>query len=261
MKFVPRDLGDLADNSSGGGTRGMRKEALALAGLVLVTLFALFFGIGLAVDLMVAGISPQREAELFGSLDLDIEEVTVVPEAFEERWQRVETLLQQLITYDQVPALPYRLHFVDTPEPNAFAYPGGTIGVTRGLLESLSGDMAIAFVLAHELGHFAHRDHLRGIGRQLGFRLSVQIIFGGSMDALVDRGQDLLLLGYSRNQESRADRFALECIDAIYGEREGIDQLFQQLEEADTLPDWAYMFSTHPNPEERLKKLRQARDG
>ncbi len=37
--------------------------------------------------------------------------------------------------------------------------------VFTGLLEKMTSENELAFVLAHELGHYDHRDHLRGLGR------------------------------------------------------------------------------------------------
>ena len=80
-----------------------------------------------------------------------------------------------------VPKLPYRLILIENPKPNAFAFPGGTIGLTSGLIDSLDDPEALKFVLGHELGHFHERGHLRGLGRAIGSAVVFSILFGGDM--------------------------------------------------------------------------------
>lgn len=55
------------------------------------------------------------------------------------------------------------------------ALPGGRILLTKGLLEYLQTEYGLVFVLGHEVGHIVHRDHIRGIGRQ------IILVMGASM--------------------------------------------------------------------------------
>ena len=57
---------------------------------------------------------------------------------------------------------------------NAVALPGGNIVVFAGLLKEIKSENELAMILGHELGHFAHRDHLRGAdGHTLRVRLDL----------------------------------------------------------------------------------------
>ena len=124
----------------------------------------------------------------------------------------------------------------------------------------LSDEIEIAFVLGHEIGHFYHRDHLRGMGRTIGFTILKSAIFGSSMGSgsfgsimnLVIQRQ------YSQECENKADRFGLELIHSIYGRVDGSQHLFEILKEQEKLPGWAYMLATHPAPEERIRDLEVA---
>jgi len=62
--------------------------------------------------------------------------------------------------------------------------------------------------------------------------------------------------GYSQEREKGADRFGLELVYSKYGKVDGVDRLFQILLDEHTLPGWAYMFSTHPSPRERINDLK-----
>lgn len=254
MKYVPRDLGESAENSSGGGGRGLAREVVTLAALTVAAIALLFLVAGWITDFAVARISPEKEAAFFEDYFAD-EFNEDVPEAFEAPWAQAEAILAKLQAAPGVPPLKYQLSYVADPEPNAFALPGGRIVLTRGLLESLEAEIAIAFVLAHELGHFAGRDHLQRLGRQIGFGTGLAILTGGS-SGVIDSVGNLLVLNYSREEETAADRFALGVLDEIYGTREGADRLFEILEEKESLPGWAYMFQTHPDTARRLEEIR-----
>ncbi|MEO0446345.1 MAG: M48 family metallopeptidase, partial [Verrucomicrobiota bacterium] len=181
-------------------------------------------------------------------------------EGLSAKFALCEQVLERLTSFDGVPSINYRLIYQGELSPNAYAVPGGTIVVTRGLLNALDEEIAIAFVLAHELGHFAQRDHLRGMGRQLGFGVGVQLLFGGDLQGLSQGTTQLVLAKYSRGQESGADDFGIRCLLAVYGETEGAEALFRVLEKQQgTMPKWAYMFSTHPDHQSRIQRILEER--
>lgn len=254
MKYVPRDLGESAENSSGGGGRGLAREVGTLALLTLGTIALLYLLAAWLTDFAVSRISAEKEAAFFGGYFAD-EFAQPVPETLEPQWRQAEAILAKLQDAPGVPPLKYRLGYLSDPEPNAFAVPGGRIVLTQGLLESLDEEIAVAFVLAHELGHFAGRDHLQRLGRQVGFSTGIAILTGGSGSGVIDSVANLLVLNYSREEESAADRFALQLLDDIYGSRAGAERLFEILEASSSLPGWAYMFQTHPDTSERIKAI------
>jgi Zn-dependent protease with chaperone function len=61
---------------------------------------------------------------------------------------------------------------------------------------------------------------------------------------------------YSQEREKNADRFGLELVYGAYGRVEGTDRLFKLLLDGHALPNWAYMFSTHPSPKNRILALK-----
>lgn len=257
MKFVPRDLGAAAEASSGGGERSLVREAAIVIGAFLALACATYFAIGWVVERTLPLISIEREQEWFASFTptAALAEADLSP-ALQKRRERAAELLRQLANDSAVPRLPYRLHVVAGAEPNAFAFPGGAVGVSRGLLEQVDDDIALAFVLAHELGHFAQRDHLRGIGRALGRSLVWALLFGNGSDSLNANLSSLLDLAHSRTQESGADEFGLALVHRALGTTTGADGLFAWLEQRERLPGWTAMLLTHPQSKERLAALR-----
>jgi Zn-dependent protease with chaperone function len=253
MQIVNRQPGNTADISSARGTA--QRELWQLIGLSVVVLIGAWFIIGMAVDFVVSRISYETEAKIFRHFQF--------PTPGEEDdpgnndLEKAGIILAQLQNDPKVPPLPYRLVLIANDTPNAFAFPGGTIGVTRGLLDALDEDIELAFVLAHELGHFYNRDHLQGVGRAIGFRVIMAVLFSGgtgaeSFGSMIDF---VFQRGYSQEREKKADQFGVERVFAAYGKTEGVDRLFRILHDEQRLPRWAYMFSTHPSPEHRIDDL------
>ena len=259
MKFTPRDIGQAAEVSSGGGNRGMVKEAMVLIALVIIALAGIYGLIAFGTDFVISRISFEREAKLFAFMD-HAAHSNKIPEDCMEKWKLAESILEKLKEYPDSPPMDFRLSFTVDPQPNAFALPGGAIVLTSGLLDSLDEEISLAFVLAHEIGHFAHRDHLRGFGRRIGLAAVLTLLFGGQPDAWANHGAQLVMLHYSRVQESKADDFALSCLDSVYETHEGAERLFEILESrGDQIPDWAYMFNSHPGNKSRLEKILESR--
>ena len=252
MKINNKQLGDAAEVSSAEGTAFRELRKLLIAACVLAVV--VYFVVGHIVDFTVARLSFEQEARLFGALPLLFDE----GDPNDPRLARAQGILDRFKTDPQVPSLDYRLRILSEEDLNAFAFPGGTIGLTQGLFEALDEDIALAFVLGHELGHFRHRDHLRGLGRAAGVGLAYAVLFGGPMgnESMGNLFPFVLQRGYSRQQEEKADAFGVALVQRTYGRIEGVDRLFQILEGKDHLPPWGYMFATHPNPKDRIEDLK-----
>jgi Zn-dependent protease with chaperone function len=257
MRFVRRNLGKAAEASSGGGGRGLAKEIIVLVGASLALIAGLYFAVGWGVDRLLPFISFEREQRWFSGLRPASPHESNGERA-DDQLHRVSLLLDRLTALVDAPPLSFSIAILSEEDPNAFAIPGGTIGVTTGLLEILSDDIALAFVLGHELGHFSNRDHLRGLGRRIGHALVWTIVFGSSGGDLVgDRLTRFLNLRYSRRQEERADAYGLRLVYETYVTVEGTDRLFGWLDQNRDLPAWAAILSTHPDPMDRIDKLRR----
>lgn len=255
MKFVQRDMGEAAE-ASNPGPNAMRREILVLLAATLALLVATYFLIGGIVELVLPRISVERERAWFGDFTLDVR--AVEPENALEIRQlaAARKALAQLASQPGVPTLDYKLVLLAQKEPNAFAFPGGTIGLTRGMLDVADSEIALAFVLAHELGHFAQRDHLRGLGRALGRGLAWAIIFGDTGDTLSKNAGTLLDLAHSRHQEAGADGFGLRLVHGAYGKTEGSERILVWLDQHRRSPAWGRWLQSHPDAGDRVDRLR-----
>ena len=65
----------------------------------------------------------------------------------------VEGVGRALVPHTHRPGMPYAFRAVNAIYVNAYAFPGGSIAVTRGILLDLDNEAALAALLGHELGH------------------------------------------------------------------------------------------------------------
>ncbi|WKZ56971.1 MAG: M48 family metallopeptidase [Bdellovibrionota bacterium] len=222
-----------------------------LMGLSLI-LVLLYVVLGLLIDFAVARIPPQREQTLFSQWMPELDRSK--QSAAERELQRVVDAMQQRTG---IVDIPLRVLIIDHAQPNAFALPGGSIGVTSGLVTGAGSENEVAMVLGHEIGHFVLRHHLRGLGRGL-----VVVLLSSTILGIEPQGQGLfglpLVLAssrYSREQESAADEVGLRLLNALYGHVGGALDFFERMKSEDPTLVGAELFRSHPLSVERVKAL------
>ncbi|UHL62507.1 M48 family metalloprotease [Paralcaligenes sp. KSB-10] len=169
-------------------------------------------------------------------------------------------------------AQPITVFGVRDPEINAFALPGGYIGVNSGLVVSSQNESQLASVIAHEIGHVVQRHIARGMTQQsqnsgvMIASLVAALLAGlsGNGDlavgvaafgqaAAVDRQ-----LGFSRQAEQEADRAGFEMLRKAGYDPKGMVQMFTRLMKASRLNEGAgggAYASTHPLSIQRLSDI------
>jgi len=170
---------------------------------------------------------------------------------------RLDRILQ-VMEYEGDIAL--TVHYVDSPDTNAFATLGGQIFVLSGLVDSMKSDIGLDMVLAHEAAHILNRDPIQSVAGALGVKLILALATGNGefaqMSGLMNVGSNVMFLSYSRDQERDADEAALNALEHLYGGLEGADELFVQLNQADGVFEIPEILSTHPHPEERIEYIK-----
>jgi len=250
MRFVAR--------KSREGINVSDTHPLAEAGTLVLGLSLLFVTIVLAlvfiVELVLLYVSPETEAELFSNWTPD-DLVSIV--ADDERLIETRALAARLAGHWPDSPYTYRLEISDSDVPNAMAFPSGLIVVTTALLDRVDSENELAFVLAHELGHFHNRDHIRMLGRTV--ILSIFFAAVTANEGGVGLGiniADLTLRGFSRDQESAADEFGLETVHAEYGHVNASWRFFDRLIEDDLgMSGIAIYLATHPSSDDRIEDL------
>lgn len=155
----------------------------------------------------------------------------------------------------------FPIHKDESKEINAYVSIDGTIHFTEGLLNEMKDQEALTFVLAHELAHYAHRDHLKSMGRELIAGAVLTVLSGGQGNSsnVISSVSEATGLTYSQNQEKMADLYANEVLIKLYGRNDGAIKFFRLLQEKENIPEFLYYFSTHPSTSSRIKILKQAK--
>ena len=123
-----------------------------------------------------------------------------------------------------------RILFRQLGAPNALALPGGIVVVTDEIVRiANSDDDALATVLAHEVGHVAHRDALRQLARSTIASGLAAWYFGDVSNAAAIAAGSLGSLSYSRDAEHEADLYAVRTMRANGVSMAGAGRLFRRL--------------------------------
>jgi len=157
--------------------------------------------------------------------------------------------------------------FVDK-NPNAFALPGGKVGVYTGIFDVARNQDQLAAVVGHEIGHVIERHHDERVTRQMGASGVVQLLgvlagakYGDSGSQLATQGGSLLaqggfLLPGTREQENEADIVGQRLMAQAGFDPRQAENLWQNMLSASGSrpPEW---LSTHPDPRSRIGELRK----
>ena len=246
MKFTPVAL---TDNINVSKTHPLI-ELLWLVGGFVILVAVLFSLLGLTTDLAISK-TPIKIETWIGELGLNEFSST----ESNTLNQRLELLLVHLPKDSPLRQYQFHVHLADSDEVNAIALPGGNIVVFAGLLKEVQSENELAMVLAHELGHFAHRDHLRGLGRGLGIAVASALLFGqqSATSSIISNALLTFNRRYSQQQETAADQFGIDLLIKRYGHAGGAIDFFSRFD-ADAEKD-SYLLATHPHPQARVAAL------
>lgn len=152
---------------------------------------------------------------------------------------------------------------------NAFALPGGYIGINSGLVVAAGSESELASVIAHEIGHVLQRHIARGMTQQSQSSHAMIAALAGALLAALSGSADLAMgvaafgqaaaidrqLGFSRQAEQEADRSGLEMMQRAGYDPAGMVRMFERLENASRLNQGMggnVYTSTHPLSLQRM---------
>ena len=177
---------------------------------------------------------------------------------------------QRMGTLTHRPQMPYSYRVLNANYVNAYTFPGGAMGVTRGILADLDDEAQLAALLGHEIGHVNARHAAQRQGQNLvaqaalaGLNVAAQSSdWGGLMSMGGQIGASALLAGYSREHEREADALGQEYLVKAGYPATGMVRLHQLLvaEEKSAPSLLQTMFSTHPMSSERMQAAQAAAD-
>jgi predicted Zn-dependent protease len=181
--------------------------------------------------------------------------------------QRLRFIAQRLIPHAQpwnarAKQWRWEVNLLGGKDLNAFCMPGGKIAFFYGILQQLQlTDDEVATIMGHEMAH-ALREHARErMGKTAATRIGASVLssflgLGGTGDALLNMGGQLLTLRFSREDEGEADIVGMElAARAGYDPKAGVS-LWQKMMAASKGAPPQFL-STHPAGETRIKEIEQ----
>ncbi len=156
--------------------------------------------------------------------------------------------------------LNYKVIILDSPVVNAFTIPGGAIFITTESLKYMKDESELVGVLAHELGHNENKHIVESIKRSM----AVQGLAQGALTSndnvavqlLAQVTLDLILRGFSRNQEKEADETGSLILSRLQYDTDGLSGFLKTLLSLSEDPKGLIkLFSTHPGSQERVDNL------
>jgi len=202
------------------------KRALAFLSVLLIALCALYFGqrrpqsttvspsavLAMAADaqrdltrapMRLTRLSEQEEIRIGNELAAQYS----VPSASLSPSERgLENYLRQVgstVSKRAHRKLPYSFHLLPNRSLiNAFALPGGHVYVGEGLLDLMSSEDQLAFILAHEIEHIDHYH----CGERVQVEVRLRKLKLGMVGSLFQLPIEVWEAGYSKNEELEADR-------------------------------------------------------
>ncbi len=185
-------------------------------------------------------------------------------------------LVYQLVPNSALQNRKLKLVIVDSAELNAFAVPGGIIGINAGLFLHAKTEQEFASVIAHEIAHLSQRHYARNVEymqktaplQLAGLLASVIVAAAAGSDAGMAAlaGTQALgaqeQLGYSRKNEQEADREGLKTLYASGMDPKAMSAMFERMLQNNRyagrqLPEY---LSTHPLTASRVADTKNRAD-
>jgi predicted Zn-dependent protease len=190
----------------------------------------------------------------------------------DERLQAYVTEIgQRVAAKSDRPDIAYTFTVLDSDVVNAMALPGGYVYVNRGLLAYLDSEAELAAVLGHEIAHVTanHSARRQSSATAAGLGTALVGILTGNAGLMSAAGMagDLLMSGYSREQESEADQLGMKfatqagyppagSVESMQMMRDlesfSIQRAREQKKRTQAQSSW---FSSHPDPGKRVGEL------
>ena len=205
-------------------------------------------------------LTPSEELELGRSLLREIRRVMPLVDDPEIAFY-IDALGRRLVS--NAPDASGTFHFltIDNDQVNAFAMPGGIVGMHTGLISAARDEAELAAVIAHEIAHITQRHIARmyARGRDINFATGLAIL-AGILAASIDPelGQAAIAGGlafgmqsqidYTRSNEAEADRVGIQILTSAGFDPHAMADFFERMQELtrgahDAVPEY---LRTHP---------------
>jgi len=230
---------------------------LQITAAVIIIIFSCDFLSGVFISTMPD--KTQKAVETAISAGNSISTKAVKDKKYIEKLEHLNYIKEKIIRQDKnlQGKSEFNISIIKNKDVNACVLPDGSIFFTTAAIDENYSEQELAFILAHELGHYAHRDHLKTISRQL-MIYAVFSFFGGNKAAskTINSISNTASMSYSRSQERNADLYASEMLKKIYGTNQGGIDFFNKLKQKENTPEFLYYFASHPSLNKRIELLK-----
>jgi Zn-dependent protease with chaperone function len=227
---------------TGASERRMRRRVIiwSFAATVSLVLVAVF-GMPLLADRVAPLIPLSVEHRLGAAIDAQVRGMldnrkSDTPfecggtEAEQAGRAALNRLVGKLETAATLP-IPLKASVVRRREANAVALPGGHIYVFAGLVSQSRNPDELAGVVAHEIGHVAHRDGTRSLLESAGLSFLFGMLLGDFTGGgvVVIAARSVVQSAYSREVEAAADRYGVELMARIGGDARAFAAILERI--------------------------------
>ncbi len=177
----------------------------------------------------------------------------------------VDSLVAQLPA--NFPRYAWEVQVFQDDNPNAFALPGGKVGVNTGMWKVAKNQDQLAAVIGHEIGHVIARHGAERVSQQLAAGVTMEAVgaYSGARTSpentkMILSGLGLgaqlgVLLPFSRTHESEADVIGQEMMARAGFDPQAAVALWQNMLQASSGGRTPQILSTHPDPQNRIRIL------
>jgi hypothetical protein len=160
------------------------------------------------------------------------------------------------------PNLAWTFIVLDTDGVNAFASPGGIIHITRGALAMITSEAELAGVLAHEIGHVAHKHTVNAIKKNKAVQLGTSETLsdrGPFLDKIANKAYEMVL----ENKFDRGDEMDSDKVSVTLTEKTGyapgtLATFLARLDDRNKdMPAQNGLFASHPETKERIEAIKK----
>jgi len=202
-------------------------------------------------------ISYEQEEKL-GNIFKDViwdQYQTVKDNAADSALQQIKDRLVKAL---DTTAYRYQFTIVKNEQINAFTIPGGNIYVFSGLIKAAESPEEVAAVLAHEMGHAEQRHVVTKLMKELSMTAIITILSGGDPSMLTQILRNVIGNTFDREQETKADQFALELLEKAKISPKNLGRFFERLNEKNLDYDENLeILMTHPHNDKRIDLVRK----
>ena len=214
--------------------------------------------------------SPAQEQELGQAFVRQLRQQAKVIDASEVS-AYLNALGARLAAHSENPMQPFEFIAIDDNSINAFAVPGGFIGVHSGLILSTRDESELASVLAHEIAHVTQRHIARTVEGTSRFSVAsvaamlAAILVGMKNPEVAQAGVTAVMAGniqmqidFTRTHEKEADRLGMETLAGAGFSPQSMPSFFERLQGSSRLYEGNVpeFLRTHPVTTDRIAEAR-----